>query len=1058
MRYIFRTLFIVCFLPTVAMAQTTLTGKVLDDDGNPLPGASILEEGTTNGVVTDFDGNYSIDLSTRPVQIIISYIGFTTKMVAIENQATLDVTLSASEEQLNEVVIIGYGQVERDDVTGAVSTVAPREDAVAQNQSVEQLLQGKAPGVLVQSNGFEPGAPTSIRIRGLNSLTSNTEPLYVIDGIIVDSATEDTSDPLSGGSSYLAPQGGIAGINPRDIESIEILKDASATAIYGSRGANGVVIITTKSGKKGDVKFNYTTTTRIGTVVRDIDVLKTREYVNYRNDTRANQGFTPSFYIYGDGSIANFEQDEQYMLDNASSIPRLQGVDWSRDTYKPAVYTNHRLSLSGGGDLYTYYIAGGYTDNEGLIPNTYGRRTDFTANVSYDLNSKLSLKGKIGVEHNKNSASKGTDNLGNTNNNLVRQIINGVPFLDFEDNNFGLGETSEAIDGPRAWIQDYDDLSKDTRFLGSLSLDYDISDVFTYRAQLGTDYREKERKVWYGTAISRGAQANGEAGIANLNRFRYNIDNTLMFTKKLGKAHKIDGTVGFVIDQRKIQQTSDQASDFPNKDLRADGISFGQVFQKPYYQKEGETILSYLGRINYTLQNKYLFTATFRADGSSKFAPGNRWGYFPAFAFAWKMQKEKFAKDWDFLSNAKLRLGWGLTGNQNIPNYRTIIPYDAAGSPYSDGDNGALTAVVPTNLANPGLTWETTSQYNAGIDLGFLRDRFTATVDVYYKNISDLLLNVEIGPSTGYENYYANQGNLINKGIEVGFSGDIIKTEKFTWNLYGNISVNRNKIDKLGIPLAPFGTEVYSAFLGRQISGGNYFKVPANIFIEGEAPGLFYGFKTNGIVSDESQLEEAPAFRGRKPQLGDVYLVDQNGDGNITDADLTVIGDPNPDFNYGFGSSFSYADFSLSFFFNGVTGNDIANANLLRDGYADNNSNNIRAEAYRNAWSPDNVNGTYPRVGYDLAADTGFTDRIVEDGSYLRLNYVTLGYNLPVDELKFLEAAYLSVSAQNLLLFTKYSGFDPEVNSYSFDPTRVGIDYNSFPNQRSYSVSLNVTF
>ena len=434
MRYIFRTLFIVCFLPTVAMAQTTLTGKVLDDDGNPLPGASILEEGTTNGVVTDFDGNYSIDLSTRPVQIIISYIGFTTKMVAIENQATLDVTLSASEEQLNEVVIIGYGQVERDDVTGAVSTVAPREDAVAQNQSVEQLLQGKAPGVLVQSNGFEPGAPTSIRIRGLNSLTSNTEPLYVIDGIIVDSATEDTSDPLSGGSSYLAPQGGIAGINPRDIESIEILKDASATAIYGSRGANGVVIITTKSGKKGDVKFNYTTTTRIGTVVRDIDVLKTREYVNYRNDTRANQGFTPSFYIYGDGSIANFEQDEQYMLDNASSIPRLQGVDWSRDTYKPAVYTNHRLSLSGGGDLYTYYIAGGYTDNEGLIPNTYGRRTDFTANVSYDLNSKLSLKGKIGVEHNKNSASKGTDNLGNTNNNLVRQIINGVPFLDFEDN------------------------------------------------------------------------------------------------------------------------------------------------------------------------------------------------------------------------------------------------------------------------------------------------------------------------------------------------------------------------------------------------------------------------------------------------------------------------------------------------------------------------------------------------------------------------------------------------------------------------------------------------
>ncbi len=1045
-------------LPLTIWAQQTITGKVTDRSGLPLPGASVLVEGTTNGAVTDFDGLYTINVKEDGVTLIFSYVGFETQYIDLKDQTEVNVALDEASEVLDQIVLIGYGAVEREDLTGSVATVDPKEDAVAQNQSVEQLLQGRAPGVVVSANGFEPGAPSSIRIRGLNSLTSNTEPLYVIDGVIVDSATEDTNDPLSGGNSYLAPQGGISGINPRDIESIEILKDASATAIYGSRGANGVIIITTKSGKKGATKFNYTTTTRVGSIARDIPVLKTDSYIDYINESRANREFNPTFYQYPNGSIALYTNSEEFMLQNSDTITRLQPVDWSKDTYRTTVTTTHRLAISGGSDLSDYYISGGIISSQGVVPNTYAKSADINTKFNFELTDKLKMNLRVSAEHANNSASKGTENLGSTNNSLIRQIISGAPLLDFNEDDAATAELEEAVDGPRAWITDYDDLSKETRLLASMSLQYEISDVFDYKVQFGGDYRTKERKVWYGTGLFRGRQSNGEAGIATLNRFRYNLDNTLMFNKRFNKDHRINGTLGVVLDQRDIQQQSNQAANFANKDLRADGISFGSVQQPVFFNKEGESIVSFLGRLNYTLMNKYLFTGTFRADGSSKFAPGNRWGYFPAFGFAWKMQNEKFLRKSETISNLKLRLGWGLTGNQGIPNYQTIVPFNNTEVPYSDAQGGALVGITPTSLANPDLTWETTSQYNAGLDFGFKEDRFQGTIDVYYKRIYDLLLRVQLPGSAAFPTYYANQGELFNKGIEFGFSGDIIDGKDFQWNVYGNIAFNRNRVGELGIQPSTFGNQTYSAFLGNAVSGGNFFKVPANIFIEGEAPGLFYGFETNGIISSVTELAQAPQFRGNDPQLGDVFLVDQDGDGNITDRDLTIIGDPNPDFNYGFGSGFTYKDLSLNFFFNGVYGNEIANGNLLREAYADNSNNNIRREAYFDAWRETNADGAYPRVGYDLAADTGFTDRIVEDGSFLRLSYITLGYQVPVKETSIFDSAYLSVSGQNLLLFTKYSGFDPEVNSYSFDPGRVGIDYNSFPNQRSYSVSLNLTF
>jgi hypothetical protein len=378
-------------------------------------------------------------------------------------------------------------------------------------------------------------------------------------------------------------------------------------------------------------------------------------------------------------------------------------------------------------------------------------------------------------------------------------------------------------------------------------------------------------------------------------------------------------------------------------------------------------------------------------------------------------------------------------------------------TPYGDV-GGSTNGLVPAFLANPELSWETSSQYNAGIDIS-LWGRLDFTADVFYKEVKDLLQNREIGPSNGFSTVFLNQGTLENKGLELSLSADIVSNENFKWNVFGNVSFIKNKIKDLGIPPAQYGNQIYSAYFGSRISGGNLFKVPANIFIEGQAPALFFGFETDGIINNQEELDNSPSFQGIAPQLGDERLVDQNGDGNITDADRVIIGDPNPDFSFGFGSSFEYKGLSLSFFFNGVYGNDIANGNLLREDYASGrNSDNVRASAYYNAWTPDNPNGTYPRLGYNLQTSTGFTDRIVEDGSFLRLNNVTLGYNIPLDNDSFFDGAYVSISGQNLWLLTNYSGFDPEVNSFAFDPSRVGIDWNSFPNQKSYAISLNLSF
>lgn len=1039
-------LFSVCIVFNIYSQEVTIKGKVIDELKNPINGVYVSVKNKNITTLTNNFGLFSIKCNKKDI-VCFNFLGYSTNEIEINNQNDLLITLTKSLEEIQEIVVIGYSEVKKEDITGAITSIKPSGVIKNQSQGIENILQGRSAGVVVSQNGFEPTSPISIQIRGINSLGMGTQPLYVVDGIIINSAGEENVDPLEGGNTYLATQNGLVGINPKDIESIEILKDASATAIYGSRGSNGVILITTKKGKEGKTVFSYSGSTRMGEIVRPIDVLDGYGYAKYNNESRVLKSLAPN-YIVDDAT--------QVVTDLLGNV--LTPINWSDAIYKNSYSQSHRFSASGGKDKNKFYYAMGYTENQGIIPRAFSKVTDFNVTNSRQLSSKLTMDTKATFSLIRNSASKGTEFLGGSDNNMVRQIIGAIPFENFAGNIPSGVDPLDYVDGPNAWIKDYDDLAEEIRGLGSIKLEYKLNDVFKYRLLAGADFRKKERKVWYGTSLFRGAQVNGEAGISDLERFRYNIDNTLMFNKKFNKNHRINGTVGFVIDELMLKTKAVTASDFPIKDLRADGIQNAQVISPYRYTENQEAIASFISRINYTLANKYNFTATLRADGSSKFAPEDRWGYFPSVAFAWQMHREKYLRDFSKLSEMKLRLGWGTTGNQNTPPYQFISSYVANSNPYP-GNNGGEIAMVPLNVANRLLTWETTYQTNAGLDLGFFNNRLTASIDVYRKLTEDLLQRMPLATSDGYDFILANIGSLENKGFEINLNADIIKNDNLKWNIYGNYSMFRNKIIKLGLSPSQWGDQTLIAFQGNQISGGNYFKTFANIYAEGLPAGTFFGYETNGIITTPEQLAAAGTINGIAPQLGDVLIIDQDGDGLITDRDKTVIGNPNPDFTYGFGSTLEYKNFNISLAFNGVYGNDIANGNLAREGYADGTTQNIRASAYYNAWNATtNPNGTEPRINYDLNDDLGFTDRMLQDGSFLRLQYVSLGYKVPLSPNSIFSSLDISVAGNNLLLFTKYNGYDPEVNSFSGDPLRTGIDWMSFPNQRSFSFNINLTF
>jgi len=1041
-----RLIHLLLIFPIILFAQSkAITGTVVDENKMPLPGASILVKGLNIGLSTDFDGNFSLNVPETGEVLVVSYLGYMTKELVISKNLTFNIQLDIDTNTLDEIVVVGYGTQRKSDITGSVTSVKVDAIAVAQNSTIDALLQGRAAGVQVTQNAGSPGSGVSVKIRGASSLRGNNEPLYVIDGVIISSAGEDASNASADANSLEETQNGLNGINPRDIESIEVLKDASATAIYGSRGANGVILITTKKGKSGKTSIQAYVNTSVSEITERYDILDALGYANYQNEALAVNGGDPRFSIIGDDIFP-------IAADGTVSDTAAEQHNWHDEIYKQGFSRSAGASFSGGTEKGNFYASVGYNDQGGIVENSRLKNGNFSINLNQDLSDKLTINTKLNAFYSTGNFAQDGDRAGGQ-----RSFVGNILRYPTLVTNGGTFDNEDGISSPFTWVNDFQDTSEESRFIGSLALTYKFNiKGLKYKLQAGGNIRNKERRRFYGLTTFQGSSTNGSLSISNLESKSYQINNLLTYNRTFNKKHRINAVIGMTYDVRDIKNTLYAVNDFSTTEFGVDQPIYGQQISRPLDVLPLKSqLLSYLSRVNYSFDNKYIITGTFRADGSSKFSKENRYSYFPSFSLAWRANNENFLKNSDTINDLKFRIGWGMTGNQGISAYQTFANYGP--TLYGNLDEGTSIGFVPLNVSNPNLKWETTKQLNFGLDFGLWKNRVTGTLDIYDKQTDDLLLNQPLGPSSGFTSLLVNRGSINNKGVELTLSGTLINKNDFSIDLGGNIAFNKSKIQNLGGSSEDIyinGTLENRVFYrGQNISTGNYFRAPANIFMEGEQIGLFYGYETDGIYQTEDDITVSGA------QAGDVRIVDQDGDDTITEADRTLIGNPNPDFVYGGYLNMNYKRLSLSVQINGVYGNEIVNGNLIQLGTAEGRTANVLSEAYNNAWRPDAQSNSYPRVGYlGESGSPAITDRIIEDGSFLRISNITLGYDVPVEKTNVFSSANVYVSGMNLFTFTDYSGYNPEITNFMNNGNVVGVDWNGFPNAQTIMLGLNLKF
>lgn len=1039
-----RLIHLLLIFPIILFAQSkAITGTVVDENKMPLPGASILVKGLNIGSSTDFDGNFSLNVPETGEVLVVSYLGYMTKELVISKNLTFNIQLDIDTNTLDEIVVVGYGTQRKSDITGSVTSVKVDAIAVAQNSTIDALLQGRAAGVQVTQNAGSPGSGVSVKIRGASSLRGNNEPLYVIDGVIISSAGEDASNASADANSLEETQNGLNGINPRDIESIEVLKDASATAIYGSRGANGVILITTKKGKSGKTSIQAYVNTSVSEITERYDILDALGYANYQNEALAVNGGDPRFSIIGDDIFP-------IAADGTVSDTAAEQHNWHDEIYKQGFSRSAGASFSGGTEKGNFYASVGYNDQGGIVENSRLKNGNFSINLNQDLSDKLTINTKLNAFYSTGNFAQDGDRAGGQ-----RSFVGNILRYPTLVTNGGTFDNEDGISSPFTWVNDFQDTSEESRFIGSLALTYKFNiKGLKYKLQAGGNIRNKERRRFYGLTTFQGSSTNGSLSISNLESKSYQINNLLTYNRTFNKKHRINAVIGMTYDVRDIKNTLYAVNDFSTTEFGVDQPIYGQQISRPLDVLPLKSqLLSYLSRVNYSFDNKYIITGTFRADGSSKFSKENRYSYFPSFSLAWRANNENFLKNSDTINDLKFRIGWGMTGNQGISAYQTFANYGP--TLYGNLDEGTSIGFVPLNVSNPNLKWETTKQLNFGLDFGLWKNRVTGTLDIYDKQTDDLLLNQPLGPSSGFTSLLVNRGSINNKGVELTLSGTLINKNDFSIDLGGNIAFNKSKIQNLGGSSEDIyinGTLENRVFYrGQNISTGNYFRAPANIFMEGEQIGLFYGYETDGIYQTEDDITVSGA------QAGDVRIVDQDGDDTITEADRTLIGNPNPDFVYGGYLNMNYKRLSLSVQINGVYGNEIVNGNLIQLGTAEGRTANVLSEAYNNAWRPDAQSNSYPRVGYlGESGSPAITDRIIEDGSFLRISNITLGYDIPVEKTNVFSSANVYVSGMNLFTFTDYSGYNPEITNFMNNGNVVGVDWNGFPNAQTIMLGLNL--
>ena len=1062
--------FLLLFPLELFAQQGMITGKVVDETGKSIIGASIQVKGTTVGTITDVDGNFSVQAEVGNT-IIVSFIGYASQELKVTQTKGLRITLKEDSELLDEVVVVGYGSSRKSDLTGALTNMRPDANDASKSISLDNLLNGKVAGLVVSSTSAMAGAASSIQIRGASSLRGDNQPLYVIDNVPMASAGEFASSAVGGGD-FQVNQDPLASLNPNDIEDITILKDASSTAIYGSRGANGVILITTKKGRQGKAKVNVSANFTVAEPSKLLDMVNLQEFAAYRN-SRVNNGEYP-FYVVGDEVRYVFSDAlASYDPNDPETYRVIDYRNWQKEIYQSAFSQNYSVSLNGGTDKVTYYISANFKDINGTVKQTGLQQGDLRANLGFDISKKVHLNMTMSGSIRQNNMMAGGSTLGGSTTAISRTALDYGPFLMPDDDPSLTGENKTTV---LSWLNDYVDDASDKTFNASLDLRWQIIDGLSYNFRAGGNLNTNDRKRWYGMQLYQGMNNNGLLAISDLDKSNVNVENLLNYTKNFGKVLHLDATAGVTYDQYKFLNANTRGTQFSTFDLRENGLHMaGEVTHDMPIQKDYQ-LLSYLGRVNLSFLDKYLVTASIRADGSSKFADGNRWGYFPSASVAWRMEQEEFMKDIPWLHQLKLRASYGVTGNQSIDPYFTFSTYQGNNTQIGNGQGEGMSSLVISNLPNDGLTWEKTSSWNVGIDFGLFNSRLSGTLDVYMKKTDDLLILRELPGSAGFGSTYYNQGSLDNKGVEFSVNAQIIEQKDWNWSVSANIGKNTNKITNLGLDPTTFGC------LGERIgyygnSLGDHFGV-GNIFLEGEAPGLLLGLQTQGIVQESDLVKDAggnvtgvqytqadgttavySSVNGSTPKAGDVKYIDQDGNGSIDANDRTIIGNPNPGFTYGFQTSLSWKTLTLSAAFNGVHDRDVINTGNRYNNLPSQSSGNLTKEAFQGMWTADNPTNLYPSSTYVIYNGI-VIDRYVEDASYLRCSDITLNWAVPSNWVKKIGFQNVSVfaSVKNAFIITDYSGYDPEVNSFAFDGLRPGIDMSSYPTPRQYIFGLNVAF
>ncbi len=1005
-----------------AMAQRQTRGRVIDGRGEPLPGVSVVVKNTTTGTVTTQDGNYSVSIPGDNNTLVFSYIGYVSQEVSINGKTTIDITLTDDLQSLEEVVVVGYGTVKKSDLTGSVVSVSSADLKAIPATTFDQALQGRAAGVQVVQATGAPGGGTNIRIRGTSSVNASSEPLYVIDGMLINSNSGETS--IGGRGPALNP---LATINPSDIESIEILKDASATAIYGSRAANGVILVTTKKGKSGKASVAFETYYGVQTVTKKLNLLNASQFGELVNEANRNAGLAPVY-----PNPAQFGE----------------GTNWQNELFRQAPIANYQVSVNGGNDKTQYAVGGGYFTQNGVVTGSDLNRYSFRLNLTTDVTSKL----KVGANLSYNQT---------TNNGVLTgpgAVVQGVvynallfnPIQPVYDPTRPGGYTfqhdrRDAIANPIAEAKEYIAITRTSRILSNVFAEYKIIDGLTLRSSFGIDGLGTKSNSFGPNFLKRTENSKGEASVSTLEALTWLNTNTLNYNKKIDKNNSFSLLLG--LESQKFRNESVNAYAFGFPDSRTGWHDIGSA-TNPQTTTNGEvewSIFSYFGRINYSFRDRYLFTLTGRVDGSSKFAEGRKYGFFPSAAFAWKVSEEDFLKSSTFIQELKFRASIGRTGNQAIPPYGSLALIGAVGQGvFSTATQEVFRGREPIAYPNKDLKWETTDQYNIGVDLSVLKGRIGLTAEAYYKNTRDLLLNTPIPYTTGFDNTLLNIGNVQNKGVDLALNS-INFDGPFRWSTSVNISFNRNKITNLA--------RKGDVNLG---TGGN-------ILREGQPIGTFFGYVFDGIYQTNDEAKSSPVIAGQKPSAGDRRYRDISGpngtpDGIINDFDRTIIGSAQPNFFWGLNNTITYKGITFSLFFQGSQGNQLVNQNL-GDLANVNGQQNVLASAGLGRWTPENPNNKYARA-LATANDNVFSSRFIEDASYLRLKNVTLAYNFPSALLKkvSMSNARIYVSGTNIWTLTKYNGFDPEGNAYGNTTNIIGVDFGGYPQAKVYTVGLNVGF